>query len=208
MKNSTLFAQYFNANPMWKTVNFDVFHCGFTVYIGPDNLDLMKTTLKEYIDDKIAHGAKYSHDVCKDFSDAMDGYKKVSARGMVVFKGRRYGDNRTHFMFIISGDKEINKLEPDNELLGIIDHECDHMADYVVSKYNLDPARCIPCEVHACISQHAYRKILGFFDWKKIFLFHKNTLNLDDDNPDGGEPSNTTGTDNTSEKGESNERTT
>ena len=77
MKSNTLFAQYFNENPMWKTINFDVFHVGFMVYIGPDSLDLMKTTLKKYIDDKIASGAKYSNDVCKDFSDAMEGYKKV-----------------------------------------------------------------------------------------------------------------------------------
>lgn len=207
MKNNTLFAQYFNANPMWKTINFDVFHCGFVVWVGPDDLELMETKLKEYIDDKVANGAAYRKDVCKDFAEAMTGYKNVGSLGMVIWRGKRYDENRTHFMFIIT--KGVNGGLPyDNELLASITHESDHVADYVVARCHLNPTAVVPSEVHAYLSEHAVRKLTGFFDWEAIIGFLKAKFKSEKENPNGGEPSGTTGADNTSEKGENNERTT
>lgn len=172
MKNNTLFAQYFSANPMWKTINFDVFHSGFMVWIGPDDIELMKTKLKEYIDDKVANGAKYTKDPCKDLEEALTGYKGVDSRGMTIWEGKRYGKNRTHFMFIIT--KHPNGGMPyDDELIGIISHEADHTSDYIVAMCRLDPVNVVPCEVHAYLTQHAVRKVMSFFDWEVIIKFLK-----------------------------------
>lgn len=171
MNTNTLFAQYFTENPMWQSINFDVFHCGFMVWVGPDDIALMKTKLKEYIDDNVANGAKYVKDPCKDLDEALTDCQRVGARGMTIWEGKHY-KNRTHFMFIITNHPN-GRMPHDDELLGIISHESDHMADYVVAMCRLNPTRVVPCEVHAYIVAHAVRKIMSFFNWKMILKFFK-----------------------------------
>ena len=184
MNTNTLFAQYFTENPMWKTINYDVFHCGFMVWIGPDDIELIKTKLKEYINVKVANGSKYIKDPCKDLDEALTGYKCVGSRGLTIWEGKRYGKNRSHFMFIIT--KRTNGTMPyDDELIGIISHESDHMADYIVAMCRLNPTGVVPCEVHAYIAAHAVRNIMRFFDWKMILKFFKDKFESEKGEPDG-----------------------